>query len=158
MKSLIVVSLVVVLKVLGEVSLKHGIGEIGEIHPFQQPLALLEIALRTLFNPWVDLAMTSLLSHTLLYMTSLSWLDLSFMMPMTASCYVLNAVFAWLLLDEQIPATRWLGTLTIMVGVMLVGVSECSKSKQNVLNSSMRQRTRASSNQHKNREQKKVRL
>ncbi len=141
MKSLIVISLVVVLKVIGEVCLSHGMHQVGEVDTFQ-PMALLGIGLRTLINPWVDIAMTTLLSHTLLYMSALSWLDLSFMMPMMASCYVLNSLFAWLLLDEQIPATRWLGTLIIMVGVIFIGLSDRPKSRQKALNPSKRQRKR----------------
>jgi transporter family protein len=138
-KSLIVISLVVVLKVIGEVCLSHGMHQIGEVDPFQ-PMALLGVGLRTLINPWVDIAMTTLLSHTLLYMSALSWLDLSFMMPMMASCYVLNALFAWLLLDEQIPVTRWLGTAVIMVGVILVGVSDRKTSRQKAAESAKQRR------------------
>lgn len=149
MKSLIVISLIVVLKVTGEVCLSHGMHEIGEVNLFQ-PMALLGIGLRTLTNPWVDLAMTTLLTHTLLYMSALSWLDLSFIMPMTASCYVLNALFAWLLLDETIPATRWLGTLTIMAGVIVVGLSDCRKSRRKKLKSSIRQRISSPTHRYEN--------
>jgi drug/metabolite transporter (DMT)-like permease len=43
---------------------------------------------------------------------------------MTASKYVLSALFAWLILQEHISATRWFGTLIVAFGVLLVGVSE----------------------------------
>ena len=89
MKSLIVISLVVVLKVLGDVSLSHGMREVGEMHPLH-PLAMLEIGLHMVTNPWIDVATTLLLTYTLLYMSALSWLDLSYLLPITTSGYVLS--------------------------------------------------------------------
>lgn len=65
MKSLIVISLIVVLKVLGDVSLSHGMREVGEMHPLH-PLAMLEIGLHMVTNPWIDVATTLLLTYTLL--------------------------------------------------------------------------------------------
>ncbi len=128
MKNLIVISLVVVLKVLGDVCLSHGMREVGEVH-LLHPLALLAIGLRTLTDPWVDIAMTLLLAYILLYMAVLSWLDLSYVLPMTTSGYVLTALFAWLLLHEEIAATRWAGTFTIAIGVLLVGLSDAAKGR-----------------------------
>jgi len=125
-KSLIVISLVVVLKVLGDVCLSHGMREVGEVHPFD-PLSLLSVGLRTVANPWIELAVIMLIAYSLLYLSALSWLDLSFMLPMTAINYVLTALLAWLLLGEKIAATRWAGTLTIAVGVLFVSLSDAAK-------------------------------
>jgi len=153
-KSLILISLIVVLKVLGDVSLSHGMHEVGEVNPLH-PFALLGVGLRMLTNPWVDTAMTVLLTYTLLYMSALSWLDLSYLLPMTTTGYVLTAMLAWLLLHEEIDATRWAGTFTIAIGVLLVGLSDHRKNRQKALNSSRRQGTSAQSHQDETCEHKR---
>jgi drug/metabolite transporter (DMT)-like permease len=122
--------------------------EVGEVNPFQ-PLALLGLALRTIANPWVDSAMALLLTYTLLYMSALSWLDLSYLLPMTTSGYVLSALSAWLLLHEEIDTTRWAGTFTIAIGVVFIGLSDHRKNRQKSLKSSRRQGTCAQTNQDK---------
>ena len=52
----------------------------------------------------------------------LSWADLSYVLPVTAFGYVLNAVLGRVFLGEQVTPARWAGTLLIMAGVVLVGL------------------------------------
>ena len=126
MKTFIFITFIVVLNVLGNVCLSHGIREVGEVHPLH-PLAAFSLMLRTLINPWFDLAIVLLLTYTLLYMSALTWLDLSYLLPMTAFNYVLTAILASLLLHEQIAITRWAGTSIIMLGILLVGWSDVKR-------------------------------
>ncbi len=135
MKSFIVISLVVVLNVLGDTCLSHGMREVGEVHPLH-PVSVLLVGLRMITNPWVALAVTLLLADTLLYMAALSWLELSYLMPMTKLQHLLTALCAWLLLDEQITATTWAGTLTIAIGALLVDQSERKNTRRQMLQSS----------------------
>jgi uncharacterized membrane protein len=51
------------------------------------------------------------------YLASLSWADLSYIMPATTFGYVLTAFLAHFMLGEAIPLTRWIGILMISVGV-----------------------------------------
>ncbi len=51
----------------------------------------------------------------------LSRADLSFVMPVTASTYVLIALAGRLLLNEQISWVRWTGVVVITLGAALVG-------------------------------------
>jgi drug/metabolite transporter (DMT)-like permease len=53
-------------------------------------------------------------------MVSLSWSDLTFVMPLTALTYVLNAILVGPVLGEVVSPTRWLGTILITLGVALV--------------------------------------
>jgi len=129
-KSFIFITLIIVLNVLGNVCLSHGMQQVGEVHPLH-PLALLTLGLHTIINPWFDLAIVFLITYTLLYMSALSWLDLSYLLPMTAFHYVLTALLASQLLHEQIATVRWAGTLTITLGVLLVGLSDRKKDSKN---------------------------
>ena len=120
------------LKSLGDVCLSHGMREVGEVNPLH-PLGMVAVGLRTLANPWVDLAMTFLLMYSLLSLSALSWLDLSYILPITAFNYVLTSLLAWRLLHEEIAVTRWVGTLTIAFGVLFVSLSDRRKQQQKVL-------------------------
>ncbi|MBO3458698.1 EamA family transporter [Aetokthonos hydrillicola Thurmond2011] len=97
--------------------------EVGALHPLQ-PLAVFSLVFHIIANPWFDLAIVLLLTYTLLYMSALSWLDLSYLLPTTAFQYVITAIFASQLLHEQISVMRWLGTSIITLGVLWVGLSD----------------------------------
>lgn len=144
MKSLIIIALTVILKVFGNVSLGQGMREIGELElaRFLDPAALLAFAFHTLTNLWVVGAMALLVVYIVLYLSSLSWLDLSYVLPMTTLGYVLNALLAWLLLNEDIAITRWMGTFLIMIGVLVIGIGGHRRSRREALDTQKaRQRT-----------------
>lgn len=82
--------------------------------------------IRAIFNPAVALGITLLILWLLTRMALLSWADLSYVLPVTATGYVLSAVMGWLFLNEQISAERWMGTLLIVGGTMLVGLGNPS--------------------------------
>lgn len=62
-----------------------------------------------------------------LYMLALKWADFSFVLPLTALSFLFGAVLAKYYLHEHVSAARWLGTLVIMVGVVIVGLGESGK-------------------------------
>lgn len=145
MKSLILIALIILLKVFGNVSLSVGMKEIGQVKLLNlvDPSSLFAFGFRTLTNPWVVIAMFLLLSYTLVYLSSLSWLDLSYILPMTTLGYVLNALLAWLVLNEQIAKTRWIGTILIMVGVLVVGMGGHRRSRRKAVFPSDRDETKS---------------
>ena len=71
-------------------------------------------------QPLVWLAIALMLTFLVLWMIALSWSDLTFVMPLTAMTYVINAVLVGPVLHEQLSPFRWLGTLLIAFGVALV--------------------------------------
>jgi len=140
-KSLIVITLVIVLKVFANVSLSEGMTQIGEIEfsRLLDPLALFVLGFQTLTNFWIILAMFLLVIYIILFLSALSWLDLSYLLPMTTLGYALNALLAWLLLGEEIAITRWMGTLLIMIGVLVVGIGGHRRSKRKKIDAAERQ-------------------
>ena len=77
--------------------------------------------IKAIFNPWVMVGIALLILWMLSRMALLSWADLSYVLPVTSIGYVLAAVSGTLFLGEHIPASRWVGTLFIMAGAILVG-------------------------------------
>ena len=71
-------------------------------------------------NPQVWLAIGCMLTFLVLWMVSLSWADLTFVMPLTALTYVLNAILVGPALGEHVSPMRWVGTVMITAGVALV--------------------------------------
>ena len=129
MKNFVVLVLVVVLQVIGNVLLSRGMRQVGDAGVLK-PANLLDFGLQTVSNPWVLLGVALLIGFFILYLTALSRLELSFVLPMTAATYVLTALFSWLILHESISPARWAGTFAVTVGILLVGASEQRAAKQ----------------------------
>jgi uncharacterized membrane protein len=49
-----------------------------------------------------------------------TWADLSFVLPVTASGYVVTAILGKLFLNEAVSISRWVGVVIIAFGVVLV--------------------------------------
>jgi drug/metabolite transporter (DMT)-like permease len=82
------------------------------LSPFEYILAI--------FNPWVALGVVLLILWLLSRMALLSWADLSYVLPVTASGYVVTAFMGLIFLKEHISTERWAGTLLIAAGILLV--------------------------------------
>ncbi len=78
--------------------------------------------LAAIFSPWVLLGTSLLILWLLSRMALLSWADLSYVLPVTALGYVASVVIGRFFLSEQITPARWMGTLLIVAGTMLVGL------------------------------------
>lgn len=61
-----------------------------------------------------------LVAFFVLFLTLLSKLDLSYVLPVTSLGYIVTALLGAALLGEEVSALRWLGIAAIAVGVYLV--------------------------------------
>ncbi len=77
--------------------------------------------LRAIFNPYILLGTSLLILWLLTRMTLLSWADLSYVLPVTSIGYVLTTLIGKYFFAEQITPYRWMGTLLIIGGMVLVG-------------------------------------
>lgn len=93
--------------------MRHGAGTITG-----SPLSFIH----AIFNPWVSVGICLLVIWMLSKMAFLSWADLTYVLPVTALGYVLNALLGRVFLGEDVTPARWAGTLLIMAGVILVGL------------------------------------
>jgi uncharacterized membrane protein len=113
-KTRILVLLVIATNVLGNVFLSRGMTQVGKIVS-ASPVDYL----RALANPWTMLGIVVLVIWLLSDLALLSGADLSFVLPVTASAYVLVALGGHFLLHEHISWERWTGILLITAGVIL---------------------------------------
>lgn len=81
-----------------------------------------------MLDPFVALGVLALIGALLTRMVLLSLADLSFVLPVTAVGYVIAAFLGKVVLHEVVTGRRWLGTVFIFLGAILVG-STGEKSK-----------------------------
>jgi uncharacterized membrane protein len=116
LKTRILIVIVVLANVLGNFLMSWGLKRRGAVLGH----SALEYVL-VILDPWVACGIALLILWLLTRMTLLSWADLSYVLPVTAIGYVLNAVLGWSALGEHISGPRWAGTLLIVAGIALVG-------------------------------------
>ena len=104
--------LIVIGSTLGDVYLAKGMKQMGAMSVARWR----ELILAPL-HPYVALGVVLLLMFYISYLASLSWADLSYIMPATTLGYVLTAFCAHFMLGEQISLTRWIGIGMISFGV-----------------------------------------
>jgi drug/metabolite transporter (DMT)-like permease len=98
-------------------AMKQAPATAGVIGSILQPVAMLGIAV--------------LIAWMLLRMRLLGLADLSFVVPVTAVGYVLSALAGVILLHEHVPLRGWIGTVIIMAGATLTGLTEHSPQQGN---------------------------
>jgi drug/metabolite transporter (DMT)-like permease len=82
--------------------------------------SLLPYVLGLISSPWI-LSGTALLALWMVAQLSMfTWADLSYVLPVTASGYIVTAILGKWILGEQVSNIRWAGTLLITFGSMLV--------------------------------------
>ena len=106
---------VAVFAACGDVALAHGMNSVGTIS-----LANWTRAFHAILNPWVILGILLLIAFFAAYLAALSFADLTYVLPATSIGYVIMALLAKFVLNEQIPVSRWLGIALIVIGVGFV--------------------------------------
>jgi uncharacterized membrane protein len=123
MKTVIVLFLAISAQAMGDVCLTKGMKAIGPVNTLEIG-QLLTIGAQVFTSPMIWLGIMTLMVFFALFLAALSWADLSFVLPVTAFGYALNALLAWWLLGEHVSVTRWIGTLVICIGVAVVSRTE----------------------------------
>jgi drug/metabolite transporter (DMT)-like permease len=107
---------VIAANVAGNVALSRGMREVGQI----VSASPLDYA-RAFTNPWTLAGVGILTLWMITDLALLSRADLSFVLPVTGTAYILIALAAHFLLHDHISAMRWVGIIVISVGAVLVG-------------------------------------
>jgi len=121
-KVVVVVLVATLLVAIGEILLSAGMKQVGkEGHEgFRMVLAAGA-------NPFVLGGIFLSAVFFGMYLLTLSWADISYVMPFTALSYLFVAIMASRWLHEDVTPTRWIGTVLIVVGVIIIGFGEGSQ-------------------------------
>ena len=100
---------------IGNAMLARGMRDVGaiDIHHAMTVFS-------ALLNPWVFLGILFLFGFMWLYMTALSFADLTYVLPATALGYVMMTLISIFWLHEHVSLQRWGGIVLIVSGVGLV--------------------------------------
>jgi uncharacterized membrane protein len=110
------VVLLVFLKPFGNLSLAWGMRHFATTLSFNAwPY------LRAFFDPLVAVGIAMHILWLVMRMSLFSLADLSFVLPLTASGYLLTALLGRFFLHEEVTSTRWLGILLLFLGVVIAG-------------------------------------
>src|SRR6202051_4240331 len=115
LKTYSVLLLFLALKAAGNSSMAWGMKQVPERMSMNPALYL-----RAMLDPFVAMGVAALILALLTRMALLSLADLSFVLPVTAVGYVIAVFLGKVLLHEAVTTQRWMGTLLIFVGDLLV--------------------------------------
>jgi drug/metabolite transporter (DMT)-like permease len=110
-----VLILFIALKAAGNLSLAWGMKHLPAAGA--NPLSYI----RAMLDPFVAFGVIALIVALLSRMVLLSLADLSFVLPVTAVGYVIAAFLGKQVLHEVVTPRRWIGTVLIFFGAILVG-------------------------------------
>ncbi len=71
-------------------------------------------------NIWLLLGMALMIVYMIAQLSMFSWADLSYVLPMTATTYIVSALLSKFFLHETVSTIRWLGIVLISFGVIFV--------------------------------------
>ncbi|MCE5200057.1 EamA family transporter [bacterium] len=106
----------VVFGAFGDISIRHGMKTVEETR--HSDIVAHFICAAT--NPFVWAGIALMIIFFVLYLVSLSWEDLSYVLPLTAADYVLVTLLAFLVLGEDVSPMRWAGSVLVATGIALV--------------------------------------
>ena len=104
----------------GNLALSYGMKSVGPPRAWT-PSGLWDVVGTALSSAPVIVGALLLLVFFALFLSLLSWADLSYVLPMISSCFAVSAILGHLVLGERLSLARWAGVALVSVGVVLVG-------------------------------------
>jgi len=128
-KTYIFVLLMVVFGPLGNVLLRKGMKSIGPLTG-SSPEQFLQFAGIVLSSSTIWLGIACLIAFFAAQMLVLTWADYSWVLPASAVACASVALMGHFLLGEAVAPVRWLGILIVCLGVLVVGQTPHSTTKE----------------------------
>ena len=117
--ALTLVLICVILTPMGQIMLKSGMSQVGEITSVKQlfnPGTLFHM----FTNPYVLGGISLSAVALVLWLGAMSTLDISFMYSLGSLSFVVLAIIALVFLKEDITLIRWIGIFVVAIGCFLI--------------------------------------
>lgn len=111
--------LIVVAGTCGELCVSRAMKMVGEVKDFR-PRAIARVVFRALRLGWMWAGVSLMALAFFSLLGALSFLNVSFVVPVSALSYVAGAGGAAIFLGERVSPQRWMGVFLVAVGVTLV--------------------------------------
>jgi len=115
-KTLLFISIAVLTNSFGNLMLALGMNAM----PAFNRVPFLHYLVGLLANPFLLPGAALSAVYTLAQISLFSWADLSFVIPCTASSYIITTLLGEFIIGEKVEWARWIGVLLITCGVVLV--------------------------------------
>jgi len=119
MFALILVAICIFGAAIGQILMKSGMNQVGEIRNMGQ-LFTLDTLVRMFTNPRIIAGILCYGIALILWLGAMSTLNASFIYPLMSLAYVLTAIFAMIYLKESITIMHWIGIACVVVGCFLI--------------------------------------
>src|SRR5208283_444224 len=127
-KILIILIFALCVEAIGVVFLSKGLKQIGEVQTISsREISRIIAKGATNSSILLGIALEAAFFGALLYL--LSQRDVSLIWPLTSLGFVITAIAAKFILNEEVTAVRWAGVALIVIGAALVSYSEKAKPK-----------------------------
>jgi len=117
--SIVLILLSISIAVGGQLLLKVGINRIGVVD-FSGTVALKQLFFGVIKSPMVISGLFMYVISAAIWLIVLSTVDLSFAYPFIGFTYVMILILSKFVLKEDVNPIRWIGTIIITVGVVLI--------------------------------------
>jgi drug/metabolite transporter (DMT)-like permease len=103
----------------GQIVMKSGMSQVGEIGSLGQLLNLGTLS-RIFINPRILIGLFCYGVSAILWLGALSTLNVSFMYPLLSLSYIITAIVASIFLREEMTLLRWVGIFVVVGGCFLI--------------------------------------
>ena len=107
-----------ILGAVGQIFIKRGLNHLGTLDISS---GIVLMYLKIFLSPLVIAGIGTYFLGVFFWLYGLSKVELSFAFPFVSLSYVFVFLLSMFFLGESIPLMRWIGLLTICLGVVLVG-------------------------------------
>ncbi len=119
MFAFILVAICIIFGAVGQVLMKHGMSQVGQIgNPGELFSASTISSIFT--NGYVIGGLLLYATASFLWLGALSTLNVSSMYPLLSLAYIVTAILGFIFLKEDITLLRWAGILTVIVGCFMI--------------------------------------
>jgi multidrug transporter EmrE-like cation transporter len=107
------------LAIAGQLLMKQGMMIFGKFPVTQLLVKLIPMV----FQPYVFIGILCFAVSSVFWLVVLSRIDLSLAYPLVSIAYIVTAIFSYYVFKENVSFIRWIGIITICLGVFLVSRS-----------------------------------
>ena len=106
-----------------QILFKLGMNSVGALDTTEKIFSVRTVAM-VLSNKYILIGIGLYAVSSVLWLVGLSMLDVSLMYPLLSLAYFVTTLLAFLILNEPVRTSRWVGVLLIIVGSILVGLNK----------------------------------
>jgi len=121
-KLLPLILLTVLLAVSGQIILKYGMQQFGEVNT-KTVAKVFQSYIKILMDPRIIVGLMFYAASALLWLFLLSKIELSYVYPFMGLAFILIMIASRMFFGEQIGLYRWLGSIMIFAGIIISAFS-----------------------------------